>query len=80
MGEPESGEAGGTLVRLEAVQAALRDHFLGWQCRLRQMAVRDAGGRPTSGLRPLPFGAIGRIGRVTIYGGSDEAKGSPGAG
>ena len=42
----------GTVVRLEAAQAALRDHFLGWQCRLRQMAVRQAGGQPTSGMRP----------------------------
>ncbi len=66
MGEPEGGAADGTVVRLEAAQAALRDHFLGWQCRLRQMAVRQAGGRPTSGMRPEvrlaagaePLGAI----------------------
>ncbi len=32
--------------------ARLRDHFLGWQCRLRQYAIRHAGGRPTSGMRP----------------------------
>ncbi len=53
MGETEGGAAGGaaggTVMRLEA---ALRDRFLGWQCRLRQMAVRQAGGRPTSGMRP----------------------------
>ncbi|MCH7795483.1 MAG: hypothetical protein IH900_10150 [Proteobacteria bacterium] len=62
----ERGAADGTGVRLEAAQAALRDHFLGWQCRLRQMAVRQAGGRPTSGMRPevrlaeadKPLGAI----------------------
>ncbi len=42
----------GQVVRLETAQAALRDHFLGWQCRLRQLAVREAGGRPTSGMRP----------------------------
>ena len=70
MGEPERGAVGGAVggrvVRLEAAQAALRDHFLGWQCRLRQMAVRQAGGRPTSGMRPEvrlaadaePLGAI----------------------
>ncbi len=66
MGEPEGGAADGTAVRLEAAQAALRDHFLGWQCRLRQLAVRQAGGRPTSGMRPEvrltggdpPLGAI----------------------
>jgi hypothetical protein len=32
--------------------AALRDHFLGWQCRIRQYAVRHAGGRPSGGMRP----------------------------
>ena len=56
----------GRVVRLEAAQAALRDHFLGWQCRLRQLAVREAGGRPSSGMRPKlrlgeagpPLGAI----------------------
>ncbi len=60
------GEETGQMVRLEAAQAALRDHFLGWQCRLRQLAVREAGGRPTSGMRPElrlgpdtpPLGAI----------------------
>ncbi len=40
----------GQVVRLETAQAALRDHFLGWQCRLRQLAVREAGGRPSSGI------------------------------
>jgi hypothetical protein len=56
----------GQVVRLEAAQAALRDHFLGWQCRLRQLAVREAAGRPTAGMRPElrltadgpPLGAI----------------------
>ena len=50
-----SREETGQVVRPEAdqaAQAALRDRFLGWQCRLRQMAVRQAGGRPTSGMRP----------------------------
>ncbi len=66
MGETERGAADGTVVHLEPAQAALRDRFLGWQCRLRQMAVRQAGGRPTSGMRPEvrlaagaePLGAI----------------------
>ena len=66
MAGPQGGAADGTGVRPEAAQAALRDHFLGWQCRLRQMAVRQAGGRPTSGMRPevrlaeadTPLGAI----------------------
>ncbi len=66
MSEARHDVATGRVVRLEAAQAALRDHFLGWQCRLRQLAVREAGGRPSSGMRPEvrlgedgpPLGAI----------------------
>jgi len=32
--------------------AALRGEFLGWQCRIRQLAAREDGGRPSSGMRP----------------------------
>ncbi len=32
--------------------AVLRRHFLGWQCRLRQHAVRHDGGQPGAGMRP----------------------------
>jgi hypothetical protein len=35
-----------------AKAGALRDHFLGWQCRIRQIAVREDGGRPSAGMRP----------------------------
>ncbi len=68
MGESESGETGGTPVRPDAVQAALRVHFLGWQCRLRQMAVRHAGGRPTSGMRPRVRleGTAETLGPITV--------------
>ena len=40
--------------RAAAASAAdeLRDHFLGWQCRLRQLAVRQGGGRPNAGMLP----------------------------
>jgi hypothetical protein len=31
---------------------ALRDYFIGWQCRVRQLALRDYGGRPLSAMRP----------------------------
>jgi hypothetical protein len=31
---------------------ALRDDFLGWQCRIRQIAMRTDGGRPSPGMRP----------------------------
>jgi hypothetical protein len=30
----------------------LRRRFLGWQCRLRQIAMRQDGGRPSPGMRP----------------------------
>ena len=30
----------------------LRDHFLGWQCRIRQLAIRENAGRPSPGMRP----------------------------
>lgn len=29
-----------------------RDNFMGWQCRIRQIAMREGGGRPTTGMRP----------------------------
>jgi len=29
----------------------LRDYFLGWQCRIRQHAVRKADGRPSTGMQ-----------------------------
>jgi hypothetical protein len=32
--------------------AALQREFLGWQCRIRQLAAREAGGRPSAGMRP----------------------------
>ena len=41
-----------TVIRLAPAQQAFCLGFLGWQCRLRQMAVRQADGRPTSGMRP----------------------------
>ncbi len=64
MGERNGGE----VVRLEAAQAALRDHFLGWQCRLRQLAVREAAGRPTSGMRPTVTlaGEAEPLGQITV--------------
>lgn len=40
------------LVILDEAAQALRGHFLGWQCRVRQYAVRQGGGRPTAGMRP----------------------------
>jgi hypothetical protein len=39
---------------------ALRDHFLGWQCRIRQIAMRQDGGRPSPGMRPRLLSTAGR--------------------
>ncbi len=35
-----------------APDTRLRDHFIGWQCRVRQHAMREYGGRPSPGMRP----------------------------
>ena len=36
----------------EPGKTRLRDGFLGWQCRVRQHAMRQYGGRPSPGMRP----------------------------
>ncbi len=41
------------LARPESAREIARRHFLGWQCRIRQRAVRQDGGRPCEGMRPL---------------------------
>src|SRR6476660_1126154 len=38
----------------------IRDSFLGWQCRIRQTAMRDDGGRPSPGMRPRVLDTTGR--------------------
>jgi hypothetical protein len=45
-------ETGDNVIRLAAAAEQVRDDFLHWQCRIRQMAMRDGGGRPSSGMRP----------------------------
>lgn len=42
------------------VDTALRDEFLAWQCRIRQIAMRRDGGRPSPGMRPRVLDAWGR--------------------
>ena len=37
---------------METVEHLLRTHFLGWQCRVRQHAVRMEDGRPSAGMQP----------------------------
>jgi len=38
----------------------IRDHFLGWQCRIRQIAMRQEGGRPSPGMRPRVLDSSGQ--------------------
>ena len=38
-----------------------RDRFLAWQCRIRQIAMRKGGGRPTEGMRPRAVAPNGRV-------------------
>ena len=35
-----------------AAARALMAEFIGWQCRIRQLAARQAGGRPSAAMRP----------------------------
>ncbi len=37
----------------------LRDDFLAWQCRIRQIAMRADGGRPSPGMRPRVLDGAG---------------------
>lgn len=48
----KAGDRRKNIVLMEPTAAALRDEFLGWQCRLRQISVREGLGRPSSGMRP----------------------------
>jgi len=44
--------ASGEVVRMDSANAALRESFLRWQCRVRQMMMRDAAGRPGDAITP----------------------------
>ena len=53
-------------MRLEIANLALGRAFLGWQCRIRQIAFRQDHGRPSDGMSPMIYAAgdarlIGRI-------------------
>jgi hypothetical protein len=53
---------------LDPAGQAARNEFLGWQCRIRQLSVRQADGRPTSGMRPrvsLPCDDT-NLGHITV--------------
>jgi hypothetical protein len=46
---------------------AMRRHFLGWQCRIRQHAMRRDAGRPSEGMRPgVALESGEELGRVTV--------------
>jgi len=47
------------VVLIGAAAAALRDEFVAWQCRIRQRAMRQAGGRPSPGMQPRALTASG---------------------
>jgi hypothetical protein len=53
------------VVLTRAASQVLRAEFIGWQCRLRQLAARQDGGRPSAGMRP----------RVTTPAGDELAAG-----
>ena len=38
----------------------LRDHFVGWQCRIRADAMRRRAGQPSPGMRPQVLSAAGQ--------------------
>jgi len=44
--------AAGEIVRMASANHALRDAFLHWQCRVRQMMMRDDDGRPVDAIVP----------------------------
>ena len=57
----------------------LRQQFLIWQCRLRQIAVREDGGRPSEGMRPKILSPDGRTlseGTIVLLVRSDPAESS----
>lgn len=45
----------------------IRYNFIGWQCRLRQIAMREAKGQPSSGMCPKCFSTDGRyLGQIVV--------------
>lgn len=54
------------LVRLDGAKLVLMHHFVGWQCRLRQLAAREGDGRPTAGMRPEVEAGGRELGRITV--------------
>ncbi|MEM8951427.1 MAG: hypothetical protein AAGA21_18610 [Pseudomonadota bacterium] len=59
-------ETGDKVVQMTAVRDRLRLAFLGWQCRLRQLAVREDEARPSAGMRPRLSVAGQDAGPITV--------------
>ena len=56
----------GEIVRLTSADASLRDGFMRWQCRVRQIIMREGRGRPGEAIMPaltLP-GAAAPMGQI----------------
>jgi hypothetical protein len=49
------------IVLTKPAAAALCRQFIGWQCRLRQLAARQDGARPSAGMRPRVTTAEGQV-------------------
>ena len=54
------------IIRMQSVNEGLRQAFLGWQCRLRQLAVRENEARPSPGMRPALEVASQNAGAITV--------------
>lgn len=46
------GENAQNIVRLDSANQRLRESFVKWQCRVRQIAMREGGGKPSDGMMP----------------------------
>jgi hypothetical protein len=71
------GRAPDNVVLNRQAAAALCREFLGWQCRIRQLAVRQEGGRPSAGMRPRVMSTSGEAlsdGIVTLIIESEPAE------
>lgn len=54
------------IIRMKPASNRMRLAFLGWQCRLRQLAVREEDARPTPGMRPYLSVAGKDAGSITV--------------
>lgn len=59
-------ESGDNIVRIKPAPDRLRLAFIGWQCRLRQLAVREGEARPSPGMRPALTVAGQDAGLITV--------------